>query len=85
MSLMMLSFVVYFLSVVIVANCLYWFSLRGNWEQVTMGSLIACTAFTFIPILNTMLTIALVFYLVVDLIKGPYVSGALAWKPFAKD
>jgi hypothetical protein len=82
MSLLMISFVIYFLSCIIMASGLYWFRLQGNMRDISLGVFIARAYLVFTPVLNTAMVLLVLFLLYV---YEPYIQPAMKWKPFAKD
>lgn len=85
MSLFMLSFVVYILSLVIVATVQYCWELRNNWEELTVGELIRTVLVSVIPVVNTVLAILMILVFYLDYIYEPHIEPLMKKKPFAKD
>jgi len=85
MSLLIISFVVYFLSCLIMASGLYWFNLRDNMRDTSLGGFTAFAVLAFTPVLNTLMVLLVLFLLFEQYVYEPYIQPAMKWKPFAKD
>ena len=82
---LIISFVVYFLSCIIMASGLYWIRFRGNMRDISLGVFISFLYLAFTPVVNTAMTLLLVFALFDQYVYQPYIQPVMKWKPFAKD
>ncbi len=82
---LIISLVVYFLSCIIMASGLYWFVLRDNIHDTSLGGFTSCAILAFTPVLNTIMTLTVLFLLFDQYVYQPHIQPVMKWKPFAKD